>query len=145
MLGGLKRQERRPVLDGVLPRGVQLDAFGAAPWSFDDQLANGHSLLGPRKSAISAGLPTLGSVLLFIVSPTGSQVLTTIIDTEYRHLLGIHRIGDGHSATKRNGAQAWANVIAWCPAMWESGKPFTVLDDAFVKRPAISPDASCII
>jgi hypothetical protein len=29
--------------------------------------------------------------------------------------------------------------------MWESGKPFTVLDDAFVKRPAISPDASCII
>ncbi|NKJ02409.1 hypothetical protein FHW92_004516 [Novosphingobium sp. SG707] len=74
-------------------------------------------------------------MLLFIASPTGSEVLTTIIDTEYRHLMGIHRIGDDDSATKRNGVQAWANVIAWCPAMLESGKPFTMLDDRIRKAP----------
>jgi len=71
----------------------------------------------------------MGSMLLVVVSPTRSEVLPTIINTQYHNLIGINRIGDGHSATKWKGTQAGANVIARCAAMRESCKSFTVLDD----------------
>jgi hypothetical protein len=87
----------------------------------------------PAKVGYFSRTPTLGSVLLFIVSPTGSEVLPTIIDTEYRHLLGPPH-SDGHSATKRDGAQARSNVIAWRPAMWKAASPSQCSMIAFVKR-----------
>ena len=71
----------------------------------------------------------MGSMLLVVVSPTRSEVLPTIINTQYHNLIGINRIGDGHSATKWKGTQAGANVIARCAAMRKRRKSLAMFDD----------------
>ena len=69
------------------------------------------------------------SLLLVVVSPPRSEVLPAIIQTQYRNLDGIDRIGDRHSAAKWDGAEAGANVIALRAAMREGCKGFTLFDD----------------